>query len=131
EREDPVRRCEDTDADPEVGACERVERDRDHRPALRARPKIPCGRRISTRIIAPKPTATLRFTGTTSVDHSWTRPIRTPPASAPYASPMPPTITAAKMLSTMPKPRLGVITPMDAPYTTPASPARPPATTHV
>ena len=34
--------------------------------------------------------------------------MRIPPASAPYALPMPPTITAAKMLSTMPNPRFGV-----------------------
>ena len=61
-----------------------------------------------TRISTANPTATFIAGSITSVDHSWTSPISSPPARAPYALPMPPTTTAAKMLRMSENPQVRV-----------------------
>src|SRR5207253_204873 len=131
EREDPVEAGEHADADPEFRLPEGAEADRGQGHMVRARPKMPCGRSTSVRIRAAKPTAIFQRASITSVDHSWISPSRKPPASAPYASPMPPRTTAANRLSNSRNPRSGVNVPTAEAYRTPARPARPPAKSQV
>ena len=82
-----------------------------HRSTLLARPNRPCGRISSTTISTANPTATFIEGSMTSVDHSCATPISIPPASAPYALPIPPTTTAAKMLRISVNPSWGFTVP--------------------
>ncbi len=76
-----------------------------------------------------KPLATFRFGEMTSVDSWTTSPTATPPMSAPYADPRPPTTTAANSRRSRLKP-LSNFTSSASPWNTPPRAANPAPTTH-
>src|SRR4029078_12737698 len=115
----------------EIPGGQEVEGDGDGHQSVRSLPKIPCGLISSTRIRTTKLTEPFHSGEKTSVDHSWVSPITNAPARAPKALPIPPSTTAANIGRRMNTPVLGERPPEAETTITPASPASPPASTHV